>query len=139
MTRVFRPCWFALRHAVAPWLVVFGGLQFLPPALADNSDAYGLNARVPTKAYLQMPLRADGMLPPLLSQTGAFADTTRALPVAALVPYDLIVPFWSDGAEKFRWISVPDDQRMKFSPAGDWTFPRGTVFVKTFTLATNEA
>jgi uncharacterized repeat protein (TIGR03806 family) len=137
MTRVFRPCWFALRHALALWLVVFGGLQFLPPALADNSAAYGLNARMPTKAYLQMPLRADGMLPPLLSQTGAFADTARATPAAALVPYDLIVPFWSDGAEKFRWVSVPDDRRVKFSPAGDWTFPRGTVFVKTFALATN--
>ena len=56
----------------------------------------------------------------------------------ALIPYDLIVPFWSDGAEKFRWVSVPDNQKVEFSPFGDWAFPHGTVFVKTFALATNE-
>jgi len=138
MTRAFRSCWFASRRAPALWLAVFGAWQFLPPALADNFPAYGLAARLPVKAYLQMPARADGELPPLLSQTGAFTDMARAVPAAALVPYDLIVPFWSDGAEKFRWVSVPNDQKIKFSPSGDWTFPRGTVFVKTFALVTNE-
>jgi uncharacterized repeat protein (TIGR03806 family) len=138
MTPVFRSCRFAPRHASALWLAVFGGLQFLPPVLADDSPAYGLKARPPARSYLQMPAHADGELPPLLSQTGAFADTARNTPAAALVPYDLIVPFWSDGAEKIRWVSVPADQTVKFSPAADWTFPRGTVFVKTFALATNE-
>ena len=61
------------------------------------------------------------------------------MPADALIPYDLIVPFWSDGAAKSRWISVPDDQKIKFAPTGEWIFPRGTVFVKTFELATNES
>ncbi len=52
---------------------------------------------------------------------------------------DLIVPFWSDGAAKSRFVSVPSDQKIKFAPAGEWVFPAGTVFVKTFELATNEA
>jgi uncharacterized repeat protein (TIGR03806 family) len=56
-----------------------------------------------------------------------------------LVPYDLIVPFWSDGAEKTRWVSVPAGQKIKFAPTGEWVFPQGTVFVKTFELATNKA
>ena len=89
------------------------------------------------KAYLQMPDRADGAFPQLLSQTGAFKDTRQLAPSAALIPYDLIVPFWSDGATKTRWVSVPDE-KIKFAPTGEWTFPRGTVFVKTFLLATNE-
>jgi uncharacterized repeat protein (TIGR03806 family) len=85
-----------------------------------------------------MPERADGVLPRLLSQTGAFLDTRTHAPAAALIPYELIVPFWSDGATKTRWISVPDGQKIKFAPTGEWIFPRGTVFVKTFMLATNE-
>lgn len=84
-----------------------------------------------------MPERADGALPRLLSKTGAFKDTSNLVPNDALIPYDLIVPFWSDGAAKLRWISVPDE-KVKFAPTGEWIFPRGTVFVKTFELATNE-
>jgi len=90
------------------------------------------------RAYLQMPERVDGTLPKLLSQTGAFQDARQFTPNAALIPYDLIVPFWSDGAEKTRWISVPSGQKIKFAATGEWVFPRGTVFVKTFLLATNE-
>jgi uncharacterized repeat protein (TIGR03806 family) len=59
------------------------------------------------------------------------------VPDDALIPYDLIVPFWSDGAAKLRWVSVPIE-KIKFAPTGEWIFPRGTVFVKTFELATNE-
>ena len=54
-----------------------------------------------------MPAHADGALPRLLSQTGAFADAARLAPASALIPYDIRVPFWSDGAEKTRFIFVP--------------------------------
>jgi uncharacterized repeat protein (TIGR03806 family) len=90
-----------------------------------------------------MPPQADGVLPPLLSRTAAFADTHNLTPVDSLIPYDLNVPFWSDGASKSRWIAVPKDhnsrtQAIRFAPAGEWTFPAGTVFVKHFDLATDE-
>lgn len=85
-----------------------------------------------------MPPAADGVLPPHLSQTGAFQDVPRLIPEDGLIPYDLIVPFWSDGAEKHRWVSVPTGGKIRFAPTGEWGFPRGTVFVKTFELATNE-
>jgi uncharacterized repeat protein (TIGR03806 family) len=84
-----------------------------------------------------MPERAAGDLPARLSQTGAFKDTVRLVPNDALIPYDLIVSFWSDGAAKSRWIAVPD-QKIKFAPTGEWSFPTGTVFVKHFELATDE-
>jgi uncharacterized repeat protein (TIGR03806 family) len=99
---------------------------------------YGLNSRPPAVGYLQMPDRADGMFPGLLSRTGAFRDAAHLVPDDALIPYDLIAPFWSDGAMKSRWVSVPDGKKINFTPAGEWLFPRGTVFVKTFELATNE-
>ena len=84
-----------------------------------------------------MPERASGEIPRQLSQTGAFKNTAKLLPNSALIPYDLIVSFWSDGAAKTRWISIPDE-KIKFAPAGEWVFPKGTVFVKHFELATDE-
>jgi uncharacterized repeat protein (TIGR03806 family) len=84
-----------------------------------------------------MPPRADGDIPLLLSQTGAFRDTATLTASDALIPYDLIVPFWSDGADKQRFIAVPG--KIAFSPTGEWVFPPGTVFVKTFELPTDAA
>ncbi len=92
-----------------------------------------------TTAYLQMPATAGGALPKLLSQTGAFLDAADLVPETNLLPYDLIVSFWSDGAEKTRWVSLPENQKIKFAPTGEWAFPKGTVFVKHFEIVTNEA
>jgi uncharacterized repeat protein (TIGR03806 family) len=105
---------------------------------AKSPTPYALASRPDSRPYLQMPHAASAEFPRLLSQTGAFADTARFVPSADLIPYDLVVPFWSDGAAKTRWISVPRDEKIKFSASGEWKFPRGTVFVKTFALATNE-
>ncbi|HEV2319358.1 MAG TPA: hypothetical protein VGV18_06380, partial [Verrucomicrobiae bacterium] len=90
------------------------------------------------KPYLDMPGNAGGTMPRLLSQTGAFKNVAELTPADGLIPYDVIVPFWSDGAEKSRWISVPAGQKIKFTRTGDWVFPRGTVFVKNFSLPTRE-
>jgi uncharacterized repeat protein (TIGR03806 family) len=83
-----------------------------------------------------MPRLARAPLPPLLSQTGAFKDISAMTVNDGLIPYDIIIPFWSDGAVKSRWISVPQG-KIAFAPTGEWVFPKGTVFVKTFELATN--
>ncbi|MBL9126275.1 MAG: PQQ-dependent sugar dehydrogenase, partial [Verrucomicrobiales bacterium] len=39
-------------------------------------------------------------LPATLADTGAFADLANLTPVAGVVPYEVNLPFWSDGAEK---------------------------------------
>lgn len=102
-----------------------------------SSPAYGLESRLPTTAYLSMPAQPDGVFPRLLSQTGAFKDTHNLVTGDGLVPYEVIVPFWSDGATKMRWMALPDG-KIKFAPTGEWGFPKGTVFVKHFELATDE-
>jgi len=103
----------------------------------ESPGPYGLASRPVSKPYLSMPELANGKFPPLLSQTGAF-DNVRALaPSRRLIPYDLILAFWSDGASKSRWISVPPG-KIKFSPTDEWSFPDGTVFVKHFELAIDE-
>jgi uncharacterized repeat protein (TIGR03806 family) len=118
-------------------LLMLGAPQFFPLVASEISHAYGLDHRPEPKAYLLMPELADGALPPLLSQTGAFKNLRELTPGDGLIAYDVIVPFWSDRAVKQRWISVPEG-KIKFAPTGEWIFPEGTVFVKTFELPTDE-
>jgi uncharacterized repeat protein (TIGR03806 family) len=91
--------------------------------------------RPASRAYLNMSPTPQGPVPALLSQTGAFEDVRALKPVLGLLSYDLNVPFWSDGAEKRRWIAIPPGERIDFAPTGEWKFPPGTVFVKHFELS----
>ena len=92
--------------------------------------------RAPAKPWLNMPDTATGSIPALLSQTGAFTNLRQLEPAGTLLPYDLVLAFWSDGAAKTRFVALPD-AKVGFSPTGEWTFPPGTVFVKTFELPTD--
>ncbi|MBM4268385.1 MAG: hypothetical protein FJ144_17540 [Deltaproteobacteria bacterium] len=92
--------------------------------------------------------RAPAPLPRLLSETKLFADLATLTPARGIVPYDINVPFWSDGARKRRWIAVPGDGRSKsrfkserivWRPSGPWGFPAGTTFVKHFELPIDAA
>jgi uncharacterized repeat protein (TIGR03806 family) len=74
-------------------------------------------------------------LPPTLADTGAFSDTASLIPNPGIVPYDINVPFWSDGADKQRWFSIPDiNHKIGFSAQGNWQFPTGTVWIKHFEM-----
>ena len=87
-----------------------------------------------------MPQRETGSLPALLSQTGAFKRVRTLDPSDGLVPYDLNVSFWSDGAVKRRWIALPQGgEAIRYSATGPWDFPAGTVFVKHFELPIDAA
>jgi uncharacterized repeat protein (TIGR03806 family) len=99
---------------------------------------FGISSRIAPRAYLNMPHLASGKIPALLSQTGAFSDTRHLIPVDGLIPYELVVAFWSDGAAKSRWAAIPE-QKIRFSTTGEWVFPAGTVFIKTFELPTDAA
>lgn len=83
--------------------------------------------------------------PPLLSQVGAFTNLPALAPHAALLPFTVNSPLWSDGAVKSRWMGVPNDgapytaaETIGFTTNGSWLFPTGTVFVKHFELPLNE-
>ncbi|MFZ9888693.1 MAG: hypothetical protein ACO3JL_14430, partial [Myxococcota bacterium] len=71
---------------------------------------------------------------PTLSQTGCFQDLDDLLPAPGVVPYDVALPFWSDGARKRRFVAVPPSERLVFEPQERWRAPVGTVFVKHFDL-----
>ena len=91
-----------------------------------------------------LPTDGSGPLPDALSAASVFRETRSLTPAPGLIPYELNVPFWSDGAAKSRWVVLPTGRdgpvaRIRFSPQGDWAFPAGTVFVKHFELAVDES
>lgn len=89
------------------------------------------------RIYRFEPAEASGSkpaFPTLLSQTGLFTDTAALAPNPGLVPYDVNVELWSDGAKKTRWLALPSGTTIDFATEGAWTFPVGTAVVKHFEL-----
>jgi hypothetical protein len=112
---------------------------------AGSGLPYGLTNRGIVPAFLNLPPDYTGALPPLLSQTGVFGDTAKLIPAAGLIPYALNAPYWAEGAVCSDYLAVPNmggvitpDQQLRMHPAGPWTFPAGTVFVKQFELTVDE-
>ncbi|MBK1834458.1 cadherin domain-containing protein [Roseibacillus ishigakijimensis] len=71
--------------------------------------------------------------PQALAELGLFADLSDFSPNPGVLPYQPILKFWSDGADKSRWFTLPDPaDSMEFSTDGPWQFPVGTIWVKHF-------
>jgi hypothetical protein len=74
-------------------------------------------------------------LPVRLSETGLFVDTRRELLGAGVRAYRPAFALWSDGADKRRWVALPEGAPIDTSDAEEWSFPTGTKFWKEFSLA----
>ena len=90
---------------------------------------HGLYARI---AQLVESNPQPGNLPPLLSDTGIFANFKTLSPAPGVLPYELNLPQWTDGIPARRWISVPTGKTIGFSDDGRWKLPPGTVLVQHF-------
>lgn len=100
-----------------------------------NGDV--LMAKLDGQVYRLLPLIATSDVPSQLSQTGIFSNHATLSVHPGIVPYDVNVPFWSDGADKKRWFSVPSTNAViGFHPQASWTFPTGTVWIKHFEIET---
>ncbi len=109
----FNPVSFAQDQQGELYLVDYnGGLYQLVPG--DGGDA------------------GDASLPEWLSATGCVNPAAPWLPASGLVPYEINVPFWSDGADKARWLAIPDGTRIQVGTDGHLQFPAGSVLMKNF-------
>lgn len=74
-------------------------------------------------------------LPLSLADTGLFSDVSNLTLKQGFVPYDVNMPFWSDGALKRRWFALLSaDSKIGQDSSGMWQFPDGAVWVKHFDL-----
>ena len=111
-----------------------------------NGLAYGITNYGPVPAFFNMPTTFGPTLPTLLSQTGIFSNTPSMICSNGFISYAPNVAFWSDNAIKTRYFAVPSggsnitpDHQIGFGANGSWTFPAGSIFVKTFELNTDES
>lgn len=72
--------------------------------------------------------------PDRLSKTGCVDPADAKKPASGLVPYGVNSALWSDGAEKERFIALPDGATITVDADGDFDLPNGTVLVKTFSI-----
>lgn len=115
----------------------------MQPDAQGNSDAgdagsdagappWGLDSRLENPTCHAEALGEDP--PTLLSATGCVKADAPSEPIAALIPFTLNSPLWSDQAEKRRWVALPDGEAATLGPDGDIVFPIGTIMVKEFRL-----
>jgi len=74
--------------------------------------------------------------PENLSAFGFFADGARQVPAARVYPYALNTPLWSDGADKLRFIYLPQGTQLTADGEGLLQFPVGAAILKTFAFGT---
>ena len=70
-----------------------------------------------------------------LSEYGLFTDRTAETPASRVLAYDLVNPLFSDHAVKHRFVFVPGGEQAIYSDTDVFSFPVGTVLVKTFSFA----
>ena len=107
---------------------------------AASGQPYGLTTNGTFSAFGNMPTTSGGAMPALLSGSGAFASTPARTAAGGFIPYNPNTALWSDAAQKSRNLAVPNnggiitpDKQIGFTTNHFWTFPAGTVFVKTLT------
>ncbi len=58
-------------------------------------------------------------------------------PSAGGLIYDLSVPLFTDYASKYRFVFIPEGQKIQYHPTETFEFPVGSVITKTFTMPDN--
>ncbi|MEM7690265.1 MAG: SO2930 family diheme c-type cytochrome [Pseudomonadota bacterium] len=106
----------------------------LSAALNTGAGAAPMH-RVNAEAVLGVE-QLDGTLskyPRTLGEYGFFLDDAGRLPSDAVIPYALNTPLWSDGADKLRYIYLPDGTAMTDPGEGGLLgLPVGSAIIKTF-------
>lgn len=71
--------------------------------------------------------------PETLTETGLFANLEDLSPNPGVIPYEPNLTFWSDDADKKRWMAIPGlSNTITFNGEEQWDFPVGQVWVKHF-------
>ena len=119
------------------------------PYVRTDGGPFGIAAH-PPRQTCKPPANPD-QPPAMLSATGCVEPADPTKPAASLIPYDVNSPLWSDGADKQRFLAIPDgalihikdcareptlckstDQGGDTHDDGHFELPVGTVLVKSF-------
>ena len=114
------------------------GLGLLAFACATYGAALG-HATVIDEPAVNDAAVTGAAFPQKLSDFRFFADGARQSPNYDVTPYALNAPLWSDGAEKLRFIYLPEGTQLADDGEGLLKFPVGAAIIKTFALGEGKA
>ncbi|WP_336986073.1 SO2930 family diheme c-type cytochrome [Altererythrobacter aquiaggeris] len=89
------------------------------------------SATLPAQEVSDTAVTGGGM-PRALSEFGFFADAPAQIPARGVTAYRLNTPLYSDGADKLRFIYLPQGQQALSGGAGLLKLPVGAAIIKTF-------
>jgi uncharacterized repeat protein (TIGR03806 family) len=72
--------------------------------------------------------------PDKLSKTGCVDASAPKKPAPGMIQYAPHSELWSDGADKGRWLGVPDGKKITIQADGDFDIPNGSVLMKSFSV-----
>jgi hypothetical protein len=108
------------------------GAETAPPDVYVPNDAA---PDAPKGRDCTADLDADGV-PKHLDCTGLYADAASKTVRPENKAYTPGFTFWSDGAEKSRWVYLAPGAKIDISSFDEWKFPNGTKLWKEFRLGT---
>ena len=77
--------------------------------------------------------------PTRLSETGLFSSTATHAPAPGVIPYEINVGVWSDGARARRLLAMSNGKPMDSAdPSGYWNLPDGSAVARTLELSTSQ-
>ncbi len=84
--------------------------------------------------FRECPTADTSPLPERLSATGLYADIAADTVSADVITFSPRFPLWTDGADKQRWIRLPEGGTIDASDPDEWRFPEGTRAWKEFVV-----
>jgi putative heme-binding domain-containing protein len=109
-------------------IITFGENQHGELFIVDYAG--GIHRLVPNPRYGER-----SNFPRRLSETGLFRDVSTQTPAAGVVSYSLIAEPWLKGARARRFVALPESSSISGGRnRGGWSYPSGTVFVRTLSL-----
>jgi hypothetical protein len=78
---------------------------------------------------------ATDSVPNELRCTGLYTDIAAKTLSPRARAFAPAVAFWSDGAEKLRWVDLPDGSKIDTASMDEWRYPVGTKVWKEFRVA----
>jgi uncharacterized repeat protein (TIGR03806 family) len=124
----------ALRADNTPELLAHTGRRLVSFAEQPNGELLLVDLSMGEILRIEPAPPAGDQVAERLSETGCFLSSDPRQPAAGLVPYEVRVSFWSDGAQKKRFVSVPPGERATVRDDGEIVLPVGSVLAKQFFL-----
>ena len=110
-------------------------------AAAALALAGAVIARATPPGSVDEALILGNTMPEQLSAFGFFADGAAQVPGKGIEAYRLNTPLWSDGAEKLRFVYIPNGLKAAAREPGDHggllELPVGSALIKTFAFEEN--